>query len=1156
MYVIKRNGNKEKVDLNKITQRIKLLKGIKPQLDIDEIFIATKVVNGLFDGVQTSALDTLAAETCATMATIHPDYDIMAARLSVSDLHKKISGSFSEKTEMLNTINILDSQYCKYVQENAKQLDGLVDYNRDYNFDYFGVQTLKKSYLLKNKEGKIIESPQDMWMRTAVFLHKGNIEKIKETYDLLSNKYFTHATPTLFNAGTIRPQLSSCFLLDIDDDSIPGIYKTLSDVAKISQSAGGIGLAIHKIRSSGSYIHGTNGYSNGIVPMLRVFDATARYVDQCFTGNTIVYTQDGPKAIESLSTKDSVLTQDGSFKSVTKVIQHPENEYDCVKFTTKQSIEPTIATCAHPFFAIRGQRLMLNKSVILNRLNNGLVSPEYVELKDLKIGDFIGYPIPKFTQNTSLSEDDCRLYGLLLGDGHMPEGNNGFTIHCNSITNVNTLEFLRQYCSIRGITFSETTNESVTRFRANSCHQIPFTRAYLYDVNKEKYFHPSLLYLEASKSLAILKGLMDSDGHYGKKELLLEMSSKNVIESIRLLLLSLGVLTSGYSRDRIGSVSKYKNITTRKKTFTLRIPKVKLVCDYLGVESGEYTNYFEWNNILWSRIDSYTPTISKSSVFDLEVDTNHNYLTHSGLAHNGGGKRKGSIAIYLEPWHADIFEFLDLKKNHGKEELRARDLFYALWIPDLFMQRVEEDGDWTLFDPAKAWLEWTYRENDKKEQKIRYLYDLYGREFEIAYKYLESQKIGRTIKARELWEKILTNQIETGVPYMLYKDAANHKSNQKNLGTIKSSNLCVEILEYTSPEETAVCNLASISLPKFVDAQTGSVDYAELYRITKIITENLNRVIDVNYYPTPETKRSNFRHRPIGIGVQGLADCYALLRLPFDSPQAREVNKRIFETIYKGAIDASIELARRDGAYETYQGSPASRGELQFDLWGIDKNSLFHNWEGTRRNLSTYGLRNSLLLAPMPTASTSQILGNNEACEPFTSNLYTRRTLAGEFIVVNKHLLKELISLGIWSDSIRQQMMAANGSIQDIPFIPEDLKNRYKTAYEMSAKAIIDQAADRGPFICQSQSMNVFMPAPTISKLTSMHFYAWKKGLKTGMYYLRSEPARDAIKFTLNNDKNKENNTPAVPKNKEVVTDIPQGQACSIDDPNCEACGA
>ena len=757
MYVVKRDGRKEPMMFDKITARVrKLCYGLNEL--VDPVKVAMRVIEGLYDGVTTSELDNLAAEIAATLTTAHPDYAKLAARISVSNLHKNTKKSFSEVMEDLYTyVNprtgkkapLLSDEVYKVISENKEKLDSTIIYNRDFGYDYFGFKTLERSYLLK-LNGQIAERPQHMLMRVSVGIHLEDIDAAIETYELMSKKYFTHATPTLFNSGTPKPQMSSCFLLTMKEDSIDGIYDTLKQTAKISQSAGGIGLSIHNIRATGSYIAGTNGTSNGIVPMLRVFNDTARYVDQ------------------------------------------------------------------------------------------------------------------------------------------------------------------------------------------------------------------------------------------------------------------------------------------------------------------------------------------------------------------GGGKRKGSFAIYLETWHADIFDFLDLKKNHGKEEMRARDLFYAMWISDLFMKRVQEDGEWTLMCPNEC----------------PGLADTHSEEFEALYTKYEAEGKGRkTIKARELWEKILESQIETGTPYMLYKDAANRKSNQKNLGTIKSSNLCTEIMEYTSPDEVAVCNLASIALPMFV--KNGAFDHKELFRITKRVTKNLNKVIDRNYYPVKEAENSNFRHRPIGLGVQGLADTFIKLRLPFTSDEAKQLNQDIFETLYFAAVTASMEEAKKDGAYETYKGSPISEGEFQHNLWGIKDDELSGNWkwDKLRKDVKKYGVRNSLLVAPMPTASTSQILGNNECFEPYTSNIYTRRVLSGEFIVVNKHLLEDLVELGLWSEGLKQDIMRANGSIQNIDIIPEDIKELYKTVWELSMKDIIDMSRHRGYFIDQSQSLNLFMEGATMAKLTSMHFYAWKSGLKTGMYYLRTKSAVDAIKFTLDTKK-------------------------------------
>lgn len=754
MYVVKRDGRREAVKFDKITARVKkLCYELDPMVDATQVTL--KVIEGIYDGVTTTELDNLAAEVAATMTVKHPDYALLASRIAVSNLHKNTKKSFSETMKDLYDYvdpktgaraSLIADDVWEIIRRNADVLDSAIIYDRDFSYDYFGFKTLERSYLLR-MHGKVVERPQQMLMRVAVGIHKNDLDSVIRTYNDLSEGWYTHATPTLFNAGTPKPQMSSCFLLQLKDDSISGIYDTLKQCAQISQSAGGIGLSVHNLRAKGSYIKGTNGTSNGIVPMLRVFNDTARYVDQ------------------------------------------------------------------------------------------------------------------------------------------------------------------------------------------------------------------------------------------------------------------------------------------------------------------------------------------------------------------GGGKRKGSFAIYLEPWHADIEDFLELKKNHGKEEMRARDLFYALWIPDLFMKRVEQGGDWTLMCPNEC----------------PGLPDTWGAEFEALYEKYEQEGRGRkTVKAQELWFRILESQIETGTPYMLFKDAANGKSNQQNLGTIKSSNLCTEIIEYTSPDEVAVCNLGSIALPKFVEK--GKFDHDRLFEVTYQLTKNLNRVIDQNYYPIPEARRSNMRHRPIGIGVQGLADAFILMRYPFDSVEAKVLNREIFETIYYAALTASKDLAKEEGPYESYEGSPMSKGILQPDMWGVKPSDRWE-WDALRAEIKQHGVRNSLLLAPMPTASTAQILGNNECFEPYTSNIYTRRVLSGEFVVVNKYLLRDLVKLGLWDETLKNKIIAANGSVQHIPEIPQNLKDLYKTAWEISQKVIIDMAADRGAYICQSQSLNIFMENANFGKLTSMHFYSWKAGLKTGMYYLRTKAATDAIKFTVDKSK-------------------------------------
>jgi len=804
MFVIKRDGTRESVKFDKITARTqKLSYGLDPS-HVDPILVAKKVIDGVYDGVTTSELDNLAAETAAGLTSRHPDYAQLASRIAVSNLHKNTIKSFSKTIDALfNYIDpknglkaafIADDVH-QIIMENAHTLDSSIIYDRDFGYDYFGFKTLERSYLLK-MNGKVAERPQHMIMRVAVGIHKNDIESAIQTYNLMSERWFTHATPTLFNAGTPKPQMSSCFLLQMKDDSIDGIYDTLKQCAKISQSAGGIGINIHNVRATGSYIKGTNGTSNGIIPMLKVYNETARYVDQ------------------------------------------------------------------------------------------------------------------------------------------------------------------------------------------------------------------------------------------------------------------------------------------------------------------------------------------------------------------GGGKRKGSIAVYLEPWHADIYEFLDIRKNHGKEEMRARDLFTALWIPDLFMKRVEAEGDWSLMCPNEC----------------PGLSDCHSAEFEALYtKYEAEGKFRKQIKARELWATIIESQIETGNPYMLFKDAANSKSNQQNLGTIKSSNLCTEIIEYTSKDEVAVCNLASLALPRFVDEKTGTFDHNKLFEITYVATKNLNKIIDRNYYPIPEARNSNMRHRPIGLGVQGLADAFILMRYPFESEEAKRLNSEIFETIYFAALTASKDLAKIEGAYESYPGSPISKGIFQQDMWGVTPSSRWE-WDILKEEIMKYGVRNSLLLAPMPTASTSQILGNNECFEPYTSNIYTRRVLSGEFVVVNKHLLRDLVKLGIWNDGLKNKIIAANGSVQNIAEIPANIKELYKTVWEIKQRTIIDMAADRGAYIDQSQSLNLFIQDANFAKMSSAHFYAWKKGLKTGMYYLRTKAAADAIKFTVDQDALVK---PAILGNEDALL-VERGQthiltfeeqqaqlSCSLDNPeDCEACGS
>lgn len=1065
MYVVKRDGKKEPVAFEKVQARVeKAAEGLAVQ--------ATKIAQGvltrLVDGITTSELDGIAANLAFAWCTLHPDYGTLAARLAISNHQRNTPKTMLEAVECLDSVldrkgepaSLLDSVFVACVRENAAAIEARIDYDRDFLLDFFGFRTLEKAYLLRDTHRRVIERPQHLWMRVALGLWPHDLERAFAMYDMMSRKQYTHATPTLFNAGTKRPQLSSCFLMGTSD-SIQGIYKSLTDCALISQYGGGIGIHISNIRAQGSLIRGTGGTSNGIVPMMRVFNNTARYVDQCFTGNTLVHTSVGALPIAEVGEGAKVLTSAGDFRRVNKLVRHTYTGLmirvrmsdECPGQTAQEWVT---VTSEHPLLAVQNTEGE-DVGILQNKIAAGLRVPEYKEVAALRVGDVVVSP----------------------------------------------------------------------------CALDPTMREY------------------------------------------------HTIEAM---------------------------------------------------ETVEHNGY----------------------VYDFEVDDPHDYaVVGLGFAHNGGGKRNGSFAMYLEPWHADVEAFLEMKKSHGAEEERARDLFYALWVPDLFMERVDSGGDWTLFCPNEA----------------PGLADAVGDEFKALYERYEAEGRGKkTMKAQDLWFQILDSQIETGTPYILYKDAANRKSNQQHYGTIKSSNLCVapetlvltkdagevpihtlkdqevevwngeqwsrtriqqtgvkqpvltvdivlgemmitgdpyfqhksitctpyhkfilrpsspdisiagaprveaqklrrgdvlmgwkdpsgipleamvwkvydpedecdtycfneplnhagvfngiltgnctEIIEYSDEKETAVCNLASLSLPAFV--RDGAFDFTSFRKTVVAATVNLNRVIDINYYPTPESRTSNMRHRPIGLGVQGLADVFALLGIPWESEAAVDLNRRIFAHMYYAACEASCDLAAREGPYETWIGSPAQQGKLQYDLWGIDPLSDPElDWDGLVNAIRRVGMRNSLLVAPMPTASTSQILGNCECIEPYTTHIYTRRTLAGEFIVVNRHLVLALMTAGVWTPELKDKIIANNGSVQGIPEIPEHIQRIFKTVWEIKQKTLIDMAADRGPYVCQSQSLNLFLADADYRKLSSMHFYAWRKGLKTGIYYLRTRAAASAQKFTV-----------------------------------------
>ena len=1505
MMVTKRKGQLETVSFDKILKRIKNqgLRENGTQLQLNYTQLAMKVIDQLYDGISTTKIDELSAEQCASLASTHPDYNVLAGRILISNHQKNTSSSFYDT--MLKLYNFKDkaglssplvsADLFAVVTNKREFLDSLCDYSRDFLIDYFGFKTLERSYLMK-VNGVSIERPQHMWLRVAIGIHGSDMYRIKETYDLMSQKYFTHATPTLFNAGTDRPQLSSCFLLAMEEDSIEGIYNTLKDCALISKYAGGIGLHIHNIRATGSHIRGTNGTSNGIVPMLRVFNNTAKYVDQCLDPDTIVYTKYGAKYIKNIVIGDKVVTDDGQFYTIGKIL---DNEYygDLYILDVKHTLYPLKMTDMHPVWTIKNNIFyQRNFNKVIQDLNMNLLVPEFIEVKNIDKNDFIGFPIPTYEKDiVQYTEDDCRFYGIMLGDGNISTVNNLAYVALNRTTKKETVEFVENYLTKLNIHITYTyVNDCYVRLTWTRNNMFKFTYEMLYDTNKEKYVLNNMLHLPKKKVLNLIKGILETDGKVSEHQIVLEITSLSIIESVRYMLMRLGILTSGSYRDRSNEshITKYNSlIRSTKISYILIIPKKPMICNLFpnkNLTSSDSFTFFEYKGFLFSIVNNNTCIKNYSGrVIDIEVDNDyhHNFLTHSGLVKNGGGKRNGSFAIYLEPWHADIEVFLQMRKNHGDEELKARDLFYALWIPDLFMQRVKENGTWTLMCPDEC----------------PGLADVHGEEFEKLYKSYETLKKGRaTVQARDLWFKIMDAQMETGTPYLCYKDSANRKSNQKNIGTIKSSNLCVapetliltdkghieiqslkdetvqvwngnefsevtvrktgedqelikiytddglfiectpyhkffiqssyalssqskvdakdlsigdklikceypvidgedtilypythgffcgdgtyrnitehketvckfnalenhhfckrhifnetesyldshedldsykgkckalsyskypiiylydkkkelvsyfdtrlesindesnnritvtlpfdiaekyevpkvtcsmktklewfagycdadgtisrngeneqlqvasinreflikvklmlqtcginpkvklstsretsllpdgkgghryfnvqplyrllissfdlyrlcqlgfkpyrlsiigkepqrnavqfikiikienenrisdtycftepkrnmgifngiltgqcsEIIEYSDAKETAVCNLASIGLPTFIKSDA-TFDYEKLHEVSRIVTYNLNCVIDINYYPTEKTRRSNMRHRPIGIGVQGLADVFILMGHPYHSEAAKEINRKIFETIYHAALEESCNLARLNEPYETFAGSPASQGLLQFDLWNQDPGNERYDWQSLKQDIQTHGLRNSLLIAPMPTASTSQILGFNECIEPITSNIYSRRTNAGDFIQANRYLMMDLIRLDLWNEKIKNNIIANNGSCQQIDIIPQEIKDKYKTVWEIPMRHLIDMAADRGAFICQSQSLNLWLEDPNYSTLTSMHFYAWQKGLKTGIYYLRRRGKHQAQQFTIEPDRNNTDN--------------------------------
>ena len=1300
MRVRKRCGELATVAFDKILRRLKTLGST--DIKINYTALTMKVIDQLFDGISTTKIDELSAEQCASMASLHHDYNTLAGRIVVSNHHKNTDSSFAKVMSDLYNFKdkhglnspLVSEQLYQVVQSVGQELDQWCDFSRDYLIDYFGFKTLERSYLMKIN-GKTVERPQHMWLRVAIGIHGTDMALIKETYEYMSRKYFTHATPTLFNAGTPHPQLSSCFLQAMESDSIEGIYNTLKDCALISKWAGGIGLHIHNVRASGSHIRGTNGQSNGIVPMLKVFNNTAKYVDQCVEPETIIYTTDGPKQIQSCEeNKTQIYGLQGQPETIQKILEHPY-EGPILQIYSSGSDKPLKITPEHPVYIMRQDQC------------------DWMDAKDILVGDKLVHPIPTVAEDDDrLTCDDCYMYGFMAKYAFLSTFERECSVPINGTNRVQLNDYFNKFCV--------QTTESNGRLKWLWSAHLPFRYTDFFDTHYNRRLNNRFLNLPITKASFILQGILsdefrDATGHSfcsrTDDETAIRLDTKNSVsaEQIKFLCLRMGV---------------YCTITEKS---VLHIPKTQTICILLGINCTNPVVQDRIQNNLLTTITDIQTTEYSGILYDLQMKLEHNYLLTSGLVHNGGGRRNGSFAIYMEPWHADIELFLQMRKNHGDEELKARDLFYAMWIPDLFMERVKANGTWTLMCPDEC----------------PNLSDVYGDEFVQLYTKYETEGKGRrTINARDVWYQILDAQMETGTPYILFKDACNKKSNQKNVGTIKSSNLCVapetmvltdtghreiqmmcgekvnvwngeqfseveivktgtgqelidvftddggkvsctpyhkfyiktatgqvqmlsaeelrtgdelvqcssyptidgtdtyngetipsqncpmktklewfnnfceaegntangivssdgsyslrhlqlflqtcgigsvintltsraktsitlhnlssadtslhrlvltkrpvkilkvennnrcddtycfvepkrhmgvfngiltgqctEIVQYSDEKETAVCNLASISLPAFVS--NGKIDYEELHKVAKIVINNLNRVIDVNYYPIEKTRVSNFRHRAIGLGIQGLSDCFMQLNLAFHSDEAKQINKWIFETMYHAALEKSCELAEQYGPYETFHGSPASQGILQFDMWNINPTNERYDWTALKTRIKTSGLRNSLLLAPMPTASTSQILGNNECIEPITSNIYSRKTMAGEFILVNKYMMNDLLTLDLWNEKMKNNIIANNGSIQHIDAIPKEIRDKYRTVWEVPMKHLIDMSADRGAFICQSQSLNLWLEDPNYNTLTSMHFYSWSKGLKTGIYYLRRRARHQAQQFTI-----------------------------------------
>lgn len=1155
MRVRKRNGSLEPVDVNKIVRAVsRCCAGLHT---VDSIRVATKTIGGLYDGATTKELDRLSINTAASLIVEEPEYSRLAARLLATYIDKEVRNqeihSFSQSISVGHQTGLISGQVAEFVAANSRKLNDSVEPERSELFEYFGLRTVYDRYLLRHPERRdVLETPQYFFLRVACGLSQSVSEAI-ELYRLISSLEYLPSTPTLFNSATNHQQLSSCFLLDSPQDDLESIYRKYTDVAMLSKFAGGIGVAYHRVRSKGSLIQGTNGHSNGIIPWLKTLDSSVSAVNQCFSPDTIVFTADGAKEIQHVGIGDLVLGLRGEYREVIDHFAHRQND-PMVEINVKHSIVPIQVTAGHPFWTIQNVPMEQNIERTQAQLGRGRYSPKWVEAGQLRRGDYVAQVIPsEIVTVDGFTDEDARMYGILLGDGHISKDGLEFGISGNPSKDTH-LQFAREYLTARGVHYWENgrgetylqihwaagygiAREATTgRFVRAGSASLPFDRTALYDQQGRKRIARRFSHLPPSQTRALIKGLLETDGGISRgKEIYFTTSSQPLVEGLRYQLIRLGVPSAGQFRERDnthqGKRSDGSIITFigKGQYYDLRIPAVSEIAELVDCRPIGKHNWFAQDGCVWTRVRATRPIEPPPIVHDLKVEGDETYLTSSALVHNGG-KRKGACCVYLESWHADIEEFLELRDNTGDETRRTHNLNLANWTPDIFMRRVEADEMWSLFDP----------------KIVPHLPDLYGEEFDLAY--LEAERQGlftKQVKARDLYQRMMKTLAQTGNGWMTFKDASNRKCNQtaKAGMAVHLSNLCTEIIEVTSADETAVCNLGSLNLSRHV--VDGKFDFEKLARNVRLAMRALDRVIDINYYAIPTAAASNRRWRPIGLGVMGLQDVFFQMRLPFDSPEALHLSTRIQEEIYYHALLTSCEMAEESGAHPAFSETRAARGELQFDLWGT-KPEPSARWEALRDRILMSGLRNSLMIAIAPTATIASICGCYESIEPQVSNLFKRETISGDFLQINRYLVADLKKLGLWTEEVRNRIKMAEGSIQSLESLPAELRALYRTAWELPMKSLIDQAAARGAFIDQSQSLNLFIESPTIGKLSSMYMYAWKQGLKT-TYYLRSRPATGIAKTTVN-------------AAATVVTPQPTFSdaatlACSLENPeSCEAC--